>query len=370
MSGGFRGAKEGGLMAAKAYKEGGLAYATGGDIKMMRTDQLEALLEKPGLTPLEVGMIEEQLILRRRMAMNPQTDAIMAQALGRSGIASIGTGDMVSEEMAAGAGGGIVAFAGKNESLVKDGVDNIKDASNKSFRDRLEAELFESLQRQKTIDPFKESKAEEAEIRAEMKENKRIAPYRALAMTGLRAMTGTSQDPLSNFGLGGIEGLKSYAQSMREQDDARKLLLLQGGEREKSSFGREAQRQNVLAQTIGRIDSRADARAAAGAGVEDRALTRVMAMINQDDQIPALIKQRDLLDPRDPNYQKYNNAINGIKEAYFKQANIKRPFVPSPGVQLDPEPEKKGFFSGLFGGNKPVQTKNELVPFNKLPTPS
>jgi hypothetical protein len=91
MSGGFRGAKEGGLMAAKAYKEGGLAYATGGDIKMMSTDQLEALLEKPGLTPLEVGMIEEQLILRRRMEMNPETSQIMAPAL-RSGIASIGTG--------------------------------------------------------------------------------------------------------------------------------------------------------------------------------------------------------------------------------------------------------------------------------------
>jgi hypothetical protein len=107
MSGGFK-AKGGQI---KEMAKGGLAYATGGDIKTMTTDQLEALLENPGLTPLEVDMVEKQLMIRRRMAMNPESDQIMAPAL-RSGIASIATGDMVPEEMA---GGGIVAFATGNK---------------------------------------------------------------------------------------------------------------------------------------------------------------------------------------------------------------------------------------------------------------
>jgi len=156
MSGGFKGAKGGPVKMA----QGGLAYATGGDIKMMSTDQLESLLEKPGLTPLEVGMIEEQLILRRRMAMNPETDQIMAPAL-RSGIASIGTGEMVPENMAAGAGGGIVAFAKGGDPS---GVDAIKSASQsrQSYRDQLEREVLDSMKRLKTEDPFKESRAQEA----------------------------------------------------------------------------------------------------------------------------------------------------------------------------------------------------------------
>jgi len=274
MSGGFKpGAKEGGLMTAKAYKEGGLAYATGGDIKMMSTDQLEALLEKPGLTPLEVGMIEEQLILRRRMAMNPETDQIMAPAL-RSGIASIGTGEMVPENMAAGAGGGIVAFAKGGDP---DGVDAIKSASQsrQSYRDQLEREVLDSIKRLKTDDPFKESRAQEKDIRAEMAESKRIAPYAALTMAGLRTMQGTSQDPLSNFGAGGEEGFKSYARSKAEEKDLGKILLQQGVEREKSKFTRETgllgAQQTALGQLYGKEAALEQAKATAGATAINRA---------------------------------------------------------------------------------------------------
>ena len=255
MSGGFKGAKGGPVKMA----QGGLAYATGGDIKTMTTDQLEALLENPGLSPLEVDMVEQQLMLRRRMAMNPQTDEIMAPAL-RSGIASISTGDMVPEEMA---GGGIIAFS-------KGGSGEAR----QSYRENLEKEVLDTIKRLKTDDPFKESRAQEADVRAEMAESKRIAPYRALAMTGLGTMAGTSQNPLSNLGLGGIEGLKSYSQSMREQEDARKLLLQQGVEREKSKFARETgllgAQQTALGQLYGKEAALEQAKATAGATAVSR----------------------------------------------------------------------------------------------------
>jgi YHS domain-containing protein len=243
MSGGFK-AKGG--MVGKGYAEGGkVGYATGGDIKMMKTEQLMQLLENPGLTPLESDMVEKELMLRRRMEMNPETDQIMA------GITAIPTGEMVPEQMA---GGGIVAFSqGGNK-----GVQSIKDASQarQSYRDQLEREVLESMKRLKTEDPFKESRAQDEQIRAQMAESKRVSPYEALAMAGLRTMAGTSQYGLANLGAGGEEGVKTLARSKREEADLQKQLLQQGVEREKSQFGRQAQllgaQQTALGQLYGK----------------------------------------------------------------------------------------------------------------------
>jgi len=295
MSGGFK-AKGGQI---KEMAKGGLAYATGGDIKTMTTDQLEALLENPGLTPLEVDMVEKQLMVRRRMAMNPESDQIMAPAL-RSGIASIATGDMVPEEMA---GGGIVAFATGNKVQDKFAA----------YEDMM---LEDIKRRQKALeqgDPYAKAEAEEANIRKSLQKNRETAPYRALAMAGLGTMAGTSQNALSNLGLGGIEGLKSYAQAMREQDEGQKLLLQQAGDREKSKFARETallgSQQTALGQMLGR---RASAEASAAARAETasrnkqldftRAQTAYNSLYNN-----ALDNLKDTAKPGGVNYRKYKD---------------------------------------------------------------
>jgi len=295
MSGGFK-AKGGQI---KEMAKGGLAYATGGDIKTMTTDQLEALLENPGLTPLEVDMVEKQLMIRRRMAMNPESDQIMSPAL-RSGIASIGTGNMVPEEMA---GGGIVAFAKGNQ--VQDKFAAYEDLM-----------LEDIKRRQKALeqgDPYAKAEAEEANIRKSLQKNRETAPYRALAMAGLGTMAGTSQHALSNLGLGGIEGLKSYAQAMREQDEGQKLLLQQAGDREKSKFARETallgSQQTALGQMLGR---RASAEATAAARGETasrnkqldftRAQTAYNSLYNN-----ALDNLKDTAKPGGVNYRKYKD---------------------------------------------------------------
>jgi len=270
MSGGFKGAKGGPVKMA----QGGLAYGTGGDIKTMTTDQLEALLENPGLSPLEVDMVEQQLMLRRRMAMNPQTDEIMAPAL-RSGIASISTGDMVPENMA---GGGIVAFKEGGDS--KDKAVKITDDDEKYNR-FLQNEIVSTLNRLKTEDPFKESRAQEADIRSQMAESKRMAPYAALTMAGLRTMQGTSQDPLSNLGAGGEEGFKSYARSKAEEKDLGKLLLQQGVEREKSKFARELGLLGSLQTSQGQIISKKIGAQNAAALREGADATRAGTLYNQ-----------------------------------------------------------------------------------------
>ena len=259
MSGGFKPGKEGGLMVAKAYKEGGLAYATGGDIRMMDTEQLEALLEKPGLTPLEVGMIEEQLILRRRMAMNPQTDQIMAPALGRSGIASIGTGDMVPEEMAAGAGGGIVAFKAGDIVNLKDPKLSDTTAERRKMLQERESAMFKRLFEDQ--DPFKESKSSEEEIRKSLAESNRMNPYAALTNTGLALMRGSS-DPtkrgniLSELGEAGEAGLGTYAKGKASEAEMKRALLGQVEKREASKFGRDVALQNALTTSLGQMDAK------------------------------------------------------------------------------------------------------------------
>lgn len=295
MSGGFK-AKGGQI---KEMAKGGLAYATGGDIKTMTTDQLEALLENPGLTPLEVDMVEKQLMVRRRMEMNPEADQIMASAL-RSGIASIPTGEMVPEEMA---GGGIVAFAKG---------DKVQD----KFAAYEDLMLEDIKRRQKALeqgDPYAESKAEESKTRAELENIRKTAPFRALAMAGLGTMAGTSQHGLSNLGLGGIEGLRSYAQAQREQSDLNKLLLQQAGEREKSKFARETallgSQQTALGQMLGRRAS-AEASAATRADTASRNkqldLTRAQTAYNSLYN-NILDNLKDSARPGQPNHRKYKD---------------------------------------------------------------
>ena len=253
MSGGFRGRK-GGL---PEDFEKGKGYKIGGDIKMLSTDQLEQLLENPNLTPMEQSLVEEQLMLRRRMEMNPEADTIMR------GVAAIPTGNMVPMEETM-AGGGIVAFAKG---------DSVKDTSA-----AYEQMLMEDIKRRQKMmeegDPYAKSEAREAKIEEELANIKKYSPFKALAMTGLGTLAGTSQYGLTNLGLGGLEGIKSYAQAQREQSDLNKLLLQQAGERERSKFGRETallgSQQTALGQLLGRRAAAEQSKATADLAASSR----------------------------------------------------------------------------------------------------
>jgi hypothetical protein len=255
MSGGFKpGAKEGGLMSAKAYKEGGLTYAGGGDISSMSTEQLTEMLNNPSTDPMLAAEIEKLLMLHRRMEMNPETDQIMAPALRRSGIASIDTGNMVPDEMA---GGGIVAFADRGVVNLKDPRLNDVDARRKVAEERL-AQSFKNLYQEQ---PFKESKATEDETRAAIAESKRINPYAALTNAGFAMMRGSS-DPtkrgniLSELGEAGIAGLGTYGKGISDQAELNKLLSNQIEKREIAKYGRDVAMHNALQSYIGQLDAK------------------------------------------------------------------------------------------------------------------
>jgi hypothetical protein len=355
-SGGFRanggmvgkGYANGGLMAAKAYKEGG--YADGGDIAMMNVKQLTEMLDNPTLSPLEVEMVQKRIMLLTRMENNPATAEIMG-----AGIDSIPTGDMVPEQMA---GGGIVAF--------KDGGKSEED-----YRTFLESQVRKSIENQMSGDAFSRSAKDKAAIEQDLKERKENRLYETLARIGAGTAAGTSQYGLANLGAAANEGVKSYSQSL-DKDAANRLKLLDAQlYADKAEDARRSsltgQMQSTLGQLYGKDAALAAARASAG-DPELKALQKAQALINNDDQIPALVKQRDTYPPGSKEYNAFNAEINAIRNAYFAEAGIKRKPISTPGVQLPPEPEKKGFFSGLFGGSKAPASQNKVVPFNQLPS--
>jgi hypothetical protein len=262
MSGGFGGAprgKEGGLMSAKAYKEGGLTYAGGGDISLMSEEQLVEMLNNPTTDPITAAEIEKLLMLHRRMAMNPETDQIMGPALGRSGIASIGTGDMVPDEMAAGAGGGIVAFADRGMVNLKDPKLSDSTAERRRVLQERESALFKRLFEDQ--DPFKESKSSEEEIRKSLAESSRMNPYAALTNAGFKMLQGSS-DPtkrgnfLAELGEAGEAGLGTYAKGKASEAEMKRALTGQIEKREASKFGRDVALQNALTTSLGQMDAK------------------------------------------------------------------------------------------------------------------
>ena len=355
-SGGFRakggmvgkGYAEGGLMAAKAYKEGG--YASGGDIAMMNVKQLTEMLDNPTLTPLEVEMVQKRIMLLNRMANNPATAEIMGQ-----GIDSIPTGEMVPEQMA---GGGIVAF--------KDGG-----KSDEDYRTFLESQVRKSIENQMSGDAFSRSAADKAKVEKGLKEREENRIYELMANIGAGTAAGTSQYGLSNLGAGVNQGVKTYGQTL-DKDAANQLKLLEAQlYADKAEDARRSsltgQMTTSLGQLYGRDATLAASRASAG-DPELKLIQRAQALINNNDEIPALIKQRDTYAPGSKEYNAFNAEISAIRNAIFKEVGVKRPTISTPGVQLPPEPEKKGFFSGLFGGSKAPASQNKVVPFNLLPS--
>lgn len=318
------GKKEGGQI--RAMKGGGLAYSVGGDIKMMDTKQLTELLNNPNLTPIEVSAVQEELMLRNRMENNPEAGRIM-------GIDSIPTGDMVPEEGMA--GGGIIAFA-KGDTVKSDDTDW------KAYQKFLLEDIKKRQARLDSANPFAESKAQEAGLRAQLAESKRVSPYEALTRAGLATMAGESPYLARNVGLGGLEGLKSMTASKGEQDQINKLLLQQGVEREKAQYARDTGAQNSAQTTLGQLMGRE-------IGMEQALATRASAGATSGTN--ALIKAQN----------SYNEAVNNAKTSLLKSAKFSSRYRKNPELlQSDAEDVAKANMSkgvlDILGFSAPKST--------------
>ena len=239
-AGGFRGAKNGGMMSS--YKEGGkVGYSTGGDISMMSDEQLTELLGNPQLNPMEMKAVEDMLALRRRMEINPQSAEIMGQ--GRSGIGAIATGDMVPEDMA---GGGIIAF--KDGKTVK--APEIDD----------EALLQEKIAKYGSQiwdkPAFSKSDEMQAAMAAEAKAGKDTELWKFIRDAGIGTMAGTSQFGLANLGTGATYANTQAGRRAELQDANDKLAMQQQVEAEKAEFARKSGMLNNMQTSLTQLQNK------------------------------------------------------------------------------------------------------------------
>jgi hypothetical protein len=307
------------------------------------------MMQSPNIDPMDAALIQKELIERARMASNPQTAQIMG-----GGLDTIPSGDMFRA-----AGGGIVAFAGDTDgSLVQSKGNSVDDylaqyTDKKGNVDLNKAAL--SLLGQARPAAETDSAARQ-DLLQDIKDSKEARANKYFTRLGLGMLSGTSPYMSPNVGTAGIDTLNAFEKDVAAERSLKRELAKLDAEGAAKDDARRLQLAGTLLTIQGQKDIKAASLAAARASAGDpelKALQKAQALINNDDQIPALLKQRDMETPGTDRYNAYNDAINSIKKSYFEQAGIKRPYVAPANVQFPPEPEKKGFFSGLFGGSSP-----------------
>ena len=334
--------------AGRGMKAGGLAYAAGGDVKMMDTEQLTQMLKDPNLTPIEVSEIQKELMLRKRMKNNPQTAQIM-------GLDSIPTGDMVPEEGMA--GGGIIAFAEGGKTKRED------------YQAFLENQVRKSIEDQMGDSAFAKSEAEKAKVERAMALRQERAPYEALTQAGLGIMSGTSPYLLENVGLGGLEGAKAYSKSMgQDTADMQKLYETQTYA-DKAEDARKSALTGQMQTTLGQMYNRKAAADLAGAGAADKSMIKAQALMGSDPVIKSLEKQliASAAQPGSPEYDYYEQRIAERQNQIYAAVGVKAPEI-TPSKIAYPKPEEKpGFLDKIFGSSKPAASQNKVVPYSSLP---
>jgi hypothetical protein len=347
-AGGFRGAKNGGMMSS--YKEGGkVGYSTGGDISMMSDEQLTELLGNPQLNPMEMKAVEDMLALRRRMEINPQSAEIMGQ--DRAGIGAIATGDMVPEDMA---GGGIIAF--------KEG----KTVKNSEIDD--EALLQEKIAKYGSQiwdkPAFSKSDEMQAAMAAEAKSNKDTELWKFLRDAGIGTMAGTSQFGLANLGTGATYANTQAGRRAELQDANDKLAMQQQVEAEKAEFARKSGMLNNMQTSLTQLQNKklglAQIAATKEATAANAAAAREAALLPKYSAIynSALAKNKAVIEKQmKDNFTVYDFTPEQVTEMAVAQTN--KQFDPKVlsllGVATEQVAAPAAAKPGLPPSNKPAR---------------
>jgi hypothetical protein len=188
----------------------------------------------------------------------------------------------------------------------------------------------------------------------------------ALTAAGLGMMSGTSPYALSNIGAGGAKGLEQLAQSrkLRAAEESALSKAELGGLRAKET---QDYRNMLLAERRNKGLLEAE-------GKEDKLFDKVAGRINQDPRIKSLEKQREksMAEPGTEEYEYFDNAIEAIRDAYFKEAGIKNPRVrvktPKPPA---PKAKEPGFLDSIsnFFSSSPKPTSGGTMKFDAQGNP-
>lgn len=305
-------------------KDGGVKrYATGGDIKLMPTEELQKLTQNPNVTPIEAAYIQKQLALRNRMEENPETRQIMG-----GGLDTIPSGNMFRA-----AGGGIVAFAGDTDgSLVKTKSSfstpkpirpEIKD-----YQSFLESQIRDAMEDQGS--PYSKSQALEEEYMKAMQERQSRRPYETLLGLGAGMLSGESPYAATNIGKAGIGALQQMQKAGLEDAADRKLLLQQQVEQEKSADARRTARLNAMQTQLGQMYSREIGLKNAGATASSAAASKAATEYNRNwnnFQHAIALEKNNLMNQKSKTFDYEQNPSKLDADAYTNVYNKMPPSV-------------------------------------------
>ena len=387
-----------GLGLAAMSKAGGAAsgglgsdiakYAPGGAIpmSMMSNQQLQGMQKSQAATPMQKliapGIVQEN----QRIQANPEAAKMLAQTTPppqmpggmpppqqvaqmpqtRTGLGAIGTGDMVPEHFAS---GGIMSFADEGQvpeaktNPVDDALAMYADKSGKVDLNKAALALLGQAQTgEQTISPEREQLLKGLESQHE-NQNARL-----LTKMGIGMLQGTSQYALPNIGNAAASTMASYEKDLANEQSVKQQLAKLDAE----GATKDDARRLSLAGTLLQIQNNRDMKMAALANApsaEDRNVNRAMTLINNDPQIKKYVAQQKMLSETDPQYQVIEQRIAERQNQIYHTAGVKVPEVTPSKIPDYVEPEKPGFFSGLFGSSKPAASAGpKVVPFSQLPT--
>ena len=387
-----------GLGLAAMSKAGGAAsgglgsdiakYAPGGAIpmSMMSNQQLQGMQNSQAATPMQKliapGMVQEN----QRIQANPEAAKMLAQTTPppqmpggmpppqqvaqmpqtRAGLGAIGTGDMVPEHFAS---GGIMSFADEGQvpeaktNPVDDALAMYADKSGKVDLNKAALALLGQAQTGKqAISPEREQLLKGLESQHE-NQNARL-----LTKMGIGMLQGTSQYALPNIGNAAASTMASYEKDLANEQAVKQQLAKLDAE----GANKDDARRLSLAGTLLQIQNNRDMKTAALANApsaEERNVNRAMTLINNDPQIKKYVAQQKMLSETDPQYQVIEQRIAERQNQIYQTAGVKVPEVTPSKIPDYVEPEKPGFFSGLFGSSKPAASAGpKVVPFSQLPT--
>ena len=385
------GSKRGGLQEVKKMAAGGNAIP----MKSYSDPQLQSVIRSPASSLM--ADIYAQSLLKDRgylkanpMAANminqsipqpmPQTQPMpapdqMAMApQNRVGLDAIGTGDTVQM-----AGGGLLAFAGKDDSLVTSTLPSID--PNVIPKDKKGDYDWDTYIAQKLSQKYTESptvKAQREALEAGIAERKKMMGYEGLTRFGLGMMSGQSPFALTNIGAAGTSALDYMSDTGKDIAKEREKLLELKSTEEKNKEAREAQmlgyaiqadtaKKNKILQMQQIAATREATKQAQLATNQQNA-----AKLYGDNLVKNVLSLRRYyadtglpIDENDLQTEAERLTYNAFKAA--PKGSVMAEYIsgvtpPEPRKVKEPEvkKEKPGFFEKLFGSDKAVD-------FNQLP---
>lgn len=383
------GSKRGGLQEVKKMAAGGNAIP----MKSYSDPQLQSVIRSPASSlmadiyaqsllkdrgylkanPMAANMINQSIPQPQTQPM-PAPDQMAMAPQTRVGLDAIGTGDTVQM-----AGGGLLAFAGKDDSLVTSTLPSID--PNVIPKDKKGDYDWDTYIAQKLSQKYTESptvKAQREALEAGIAERKKMMGYEGLTRFGLGMMSGQSPFALTNIGAAGTSALDYMSDTGKDIAKEREKLLELKSTEEKNKEAREAQmlgyaiqadtaKKNKILQMQQIAATREATKQAQLATNQQNA-----AKLYGDNLVKNVLSLRRYyadtglpIDENDLQTEAERLTYNAFKAA--PKGSVMAEYIsgvtpPEPRKVKEPEvkKEKPGFFEKLFGSDKAVD-------FNQLP---